>query len=551
MATTPFDYASYLSSIGPPSGGGAPYSTTMPYDNPYGNDSFDWATSNPSNGMRQDRGYFANWGAQEGQNLSAQQAYEQELQGQYGGAMNQMAGTIGNNPGYTPTEMSNIVNPAAYEQGMTTPDQYASLAPTQAEQTAMEGNPGSYGEYLNPALQQLASNDSTQNNSANTSINNTTQWMNNDISQEGNSVNTALSNGNLTPTANYYNDLADTYNGTAAQVKSAVNSPNLQLQLNPNQYIMSNGEVQGMENQAAQAVNLSSQQQMSQIRQAAMAAGNSDPMALAALQNQYNTTEQENAANAVTSAQIQAEDAQRQTEMGYAQAALGAGQTQSQMQMSGALASGQMGENTYQTAENTNLSAAQYLASQQASQANIQANQGLSANQWTGQQGIGTAEDFGNMYQNALEYGGTEGTNVAETQDQAAAQRAAELYGIRQGNTQYQQGQTYGQNFNTQSQLSNLYQAAANARMAGQNEFLGWATGQTNQANESNLNLNQQQIGTAGVTFPNMNQATGQWGNYTLGQYGQSWGGQFQGALMGGLSTAMNTAAKAGVGSQF
>ena len=90
---------------------------------------------------------------------------------------------------------------------------------------------------------------------------------------------------------------------------------------------LSDQEVQDLQNQAGVAANLSRTSDYNKTYQAALAAGNADPMALAALNTQNETMKASDAANAETSARISAEDAQRATKLNYAEANLGANQT--------------------------------------------------------------------------------------------------------------------------------------------------------------------------------------------------------------------------------
>lgn len=501
----------------------------------------DWSQGDPSQAQREDRAYFSNWNENSARDLASQQAYQRQLAQMYGGAMDTAGAKLGDNPGWTPQEKSDIINPDAWKSGMTGPEGFASLNPTAAETSGMTGDPSKYSFYFDPVTQAMPQNISTASASSARANEDATRQMGGVLQGEGDTFNSASGDTDLRPSSGYYGAMHDAVTGAQSGVRSALDPSKLSLDLDKNKYIMSDGEVQDIQEQAGRAASLSRTANYEDIQRRALAGGNADPMALAALRSEYDTRAASDAAGGVTSARIAAENAQRDTMMNYGQAKLGADQTAAGLRSSAEMGLGQFGAGVAQESTGTQLSAAQQLAALRSGQAETMANQGIGAAQWTGNNANQNAQNYANLYQNALQYTGTQGTQIQQAQDQAAQQRAAQLYGIRQGNTQYGQQQGFQQNYLTQGQLANLYQNAATARVGGDTNFLNWSTGQNQFNTNAGLQLNQQQIGTANTAFGNMNTATGQWGNYDLGKSGQSFGTAFKQSLGGFLGNPIGS----------
>jgi hypothetical protein len=76
---------------------------------------------------------------------------QQGLSGQYGNAANAAYGQLAQQPGYSAGDAQNIIQANRINGAVTTPDQYASLNPTDAESQGMMGDTGSYGRAYNPS----------------------------------------------------------------------------------------------------------------------------------------------------------------------------------------------------------------------------------------------------------------------------------------------------------------------------------------------------------------------------------------------------------------
>lgn len=518
-----------------------PTAAPPPLGNPYDSYKYNYnQTGDPAVAIRSNLAQAGNWGSRQATNLSGQQDYQQQLAQMYGGAANATGAQVLANPGYTSDEMSHYVDPSAYNKGVTSADQFASLDPTAAETEGIQGDPASFSKPLENVSPAMLSNIGNASTKADTITGDATAAQGHAIGQEGDTFNGINSDASLSPSAGYYSALGDDVSSTQSKVDSALDPSKLSLNLDPN-YQMSDAEVQDIQNQAGVAANLSRTADFQKTQHDALAAGNADPLALAALNRENETMKASDSANAETSARIAAEDAQRGTKLNYAEANLGANQTSAGLRSSGALQEGQFAAGTQQAATNTQLSAAQNLANMRTGQATTMANQGIGAAQYTGSQGASNTADYAALYNQALQYQGTQGTNVAEAQNAASTGAASQLYNIRQGNTQYGQQQGFNQNYLTQQQLSSLYGNAANQRIAQQNAGLGWSTGEQNTATNAGLTLNGQQNQAAATTLGSQNQAAGQWANYNLGTSSQGFGNQFTSALGSSLGKSIGS----------
>ena len=236
------------------------------------------------------------------------------------------------------------------------------------------------------------------------------------------------------------------------------------------------------------------------LKRRAAASGNASPMAVAA-------------ADAATDARLAARGQQRQAATGVEQTRLGAeqGLTSTEMAAAGNVAGQQMG-------------AAQYQGGlSQAAQNQILANQMGAAQYTTGM-----------------------GTNIRQAQDVANAQRQQQLYGIRQGNTQYGQQSTYQQGMGVNQALSQGYANAAQQRMQGQQQYRGFLTGQQGQALGAYQTGQGQRIQNYNALTGGMNANAAQWGNWQLGKASQPTGFQQAVAIGAGALASQQQQKKPG-----
>jgi hypothetical protein len=561
-----------------------------------------WATNDPQTAMKDNRTYAASMGGNLDNMLGGQQAYADQLEAFYRNPMNAEAANIAQTPGYTTDELGNITRGDQYAQGVTGADSYSQLNASDQEKAAMKGDPNSLYNFYNPdqlnSINQDSATrqrgrfgdtqgamnanlegtqgrldtsigqatgrlDSSLEGAANriaSSLDQTQGSMQSALDQQKQGYGQAINPSNLRVDAGFLPAVEGAYQQHAGAMDAATGSSKLNLNLSPQDYLMSNQELQDTVNQAGQSVQNARQSQMDAYTRAAQASGNADPMALAALATQTQNQGNEAAANAQTNAYLAAKGQQRGLAMNYAGANLAAGQTQAGMQVGAQenQMSQQLGEaNAYEqmrlgaeqglTADQmaaiqpqtgSQMGAAQYLSGAQLGSAqylgsagqtageylgslNTGANQymgnaRLGADQYLGSTGIGMEQGIGQQAQNTGQYLTNTGTGIAQNVNQLNTQYGNQQYQNRLQNTMYQQQNTFNQNTAIQDRQAAAYQAAANARMGGQNQFLNWSTGQVGQAVGQNQTAAQQRVGLYGEQTGAINQATGQWGNYNL-----------------------------------
>ncbi len=413
QAPPQFDYSQYLAQNAlDPNAAPGPQGGPSVYTGWTGN----LSDTNPADILQQNRQLSLNTGANLGQNLADSTATNTALTAYYRNAANTAYSGLAQQPGYSPTEAADITRQSQLYSGLTTPDQYASLAPTAAETAGIQGNPQSIGQYYDPSQ--------------------------------------------LTQGSAYQQALQGTLGGIGGDV-SALQGDTSQF---AQKYQMTPAEQQDIV--ASTSADLASQRagEEGDIQRAANAAGVSQ-LGVAAAENRVNVQGTAAAGDALTNARIAASNA--------AAARLQGIQTAEQNTANTGVGAGAITAGAQTAAEGQRIGAEQY--SQQL------------------------------------------GTGIATTEDAAAAARASQLYGIRQGNTQYAQQSTYGQNLATQQQLANANTNVAGARIAGQNNYLNFLTGQTGQtlgAQQTSQGLQQQ---NASTMLGNANTAGGQKANLSLG----------------------------------
>lgn len=525
MGTSPFPYADYLNS--------AP--SYLP--NYQGPSSYNpnWNTQDPAAQMRDNRAYFAATGGSLDNMLGGQQNYASQLEAFYRNPMNAAAGQLATTPGYTSDELSNITRGDQYQKGVTTQDQYNSLGPTDAEYSGMAGNPSSLYGWFDPAYGEQIDQGSAGAQrgvmgQAGSSLGST-------LAQQQQGYKAAIDPTALSLDPGYLSSVIQAYGQHSGAIDAATNSPKLDLNLAPQDYLMGDKELQDTVNQAGESVQNARQSQMDNYTRQAQASGNADPMALAALASQTQNQGNEAAANAQTNAYLAARGQQAGRAMNYAQANLGAGQTQAGMQVGAQenLLAQQMGEaNTYQQMR---LGAAQNLTADQMAAVQAQTGAQMGAAQYLGSTGLGMEQGIGRQAADTQQYNTNTGTQIAGQVNALNTGFQNQQYQNRLGNNMYAQQNTFNQNTGVNDRQAAAYQSAANARIGGNNQFLNWSTGQTGQAVGQNQTAAQQRIGLYGSQAGAINNATAQQGDYDLKKSAQpNWFDKLVGAASGAAS---------------
>ena len=469
------------------------------------------------------------------QNQNQAYASNQDLASQsfrndaYPVAQNMLAG----HGGYSPDEMGAITRTSEYEQGVASPTQYASMAPTSAEQAGMTGDTGSYYNWFNP--QQMSDMQTGSAQAQRNYLNQMGTQQGDALGQMQTSYGSALQNQGLNYDPSGVNSALTAGN---AGIQGSYDPNSLQQNANfAKNYQMSDADVQAMQNQAATTQHNLAQGKFDQIQQAAANSGYNSPMALAHANEQLQLQGDINAGDEALNAQVAAKNMQAQrlygTETNRQQTAANAANTNIGV-------ASNIANRGLSTASNTagaTLGAQQNLAGMQIGAAGNLAQQRVGAANTLGSLGAGTEAGIGNQAQNTQQYITNTGTGIAQAQDTANVARQNNLYGIRQGNQQYQIGNTFNQNLATQDRLSNSALQGANMRINQQNAGLGWYTGQQGLANQNVQNTMNRQASLYGTQANAANAVTGQKVNQDNSTRSTSFGtalGQGFGRALGG-----------------
>lgn len=497
----------------------------------------DLTSNDPNRIFRNSQNVSYNLGAGIDSDLYQQGQQYGNMASGYGNAMNRSYQQLQQNPGYSPEQQQQIIREQQYQGLQATPEQYAALGPNAGESAGMTGDPSSYGKAYNPN----AINTGTQEMADHLRQNvGKTEGVNSNIlGQQQQSLSKAIDPKQLNASGAYQDansailnttgDRLDSASANATnRLDSATNNPALGISGEyGRQAGMTDAEVQQMADAGARDVGLRYQAAEGDAERRAAAGGNTSALAVGAQKARLGQQSATESADARVNAQLAARQAQRGAATGVEQTRLGAEQYQTGQKVNAgqylgsqgsqnAQYEGQLAGNINQQQENTRLGAATNLAGMNIGAANQVAQNQLQANQYTGNQGAATEQAIGAQGQQGQQFSQNLGTNIAMAQDQTAAQRAAQQYGIRQGNQQYQIGNTFNQGTGVNDRLSQSNTNVANAGRADQQENRQWLTGQTGTYLGAQQNSQQQRIGNYGTLTGAMNNNANAWGNYQL-----------------------------------
>lgn len=417
--------------------------------------------------------YINNAGQQINQEAQGNLAYEGGLQSQYTGSQNQALNALSQTPGYTPSEASNIdVNYGQYNTP-TSALQSQFLTPT--EQAGIAGNPNqpvgvassgtnAEGAFLNQEQGELGSTLGSYQGQ----LGDTTGAF-----QQGTTGAASGLQGNLNNATGGLSSGLNAAQGKFGSLDSAVDNSNLAFDPTGTEKQITDQQVQQMATNAGEVVGSQYQTAEDQLQRQAAAAGNTSPLAIAAANARLQQQSASGTANAVSAADIQALQAQEQQATSIEQQREGAAFQQAGLQAGAA------------TTEQSQAQAAAGLSgTQNISAQELAGEQNIAAQEAAGQAGINSASAYNNAALTAEQQYGAQAQSTASnmeqqnygassTAEQEAASRAATLGTNRQttqtgvNNTQYSQG-TGSQQLTSQGS-----QATGNARIAGQNTYLG------------------------------------------------------------------------------
>lgn len=223
------------------------------------------------------------------------------------------------------------------------------------------------------------------------------------------------------------------------------------------------------------------------LMQQANAQGNTSPLALQAARERMRQSGAVNEANAMSDAAIAAKQLQLNTTQGRENTRLGAAQNYANL---GTSNEQYMGRETLGT--ETTLGAAEQGAEQ------YLGNQAQQAQMYLGNSRVSNEQQLGQAGTQAEEFKTATNLGAGQQAEATTSQRAGQIAGNRQQTGQFIYGQNAAANTNF-----------ANQRMANEQEYRGYVTGQGNQANQAVTIGNQQRIGAYGTQLGAQNTASG------------------------------------------
>jgi hypothetical protein len=382
----------------------------------------------------------ANNAAQQGQNIQQEAGQNVDYFGNLMNTAQQQAQAyadpIGANPGFTPAEASQInVN---YGQFNTPQSELNKQFLTSGEQQAIQGNTQAPVDVMNTAL------------------GNTGQELNAYQANLGNQA------------AQGQNWITQAAAGAPDVVSNAAS--NINAAITPEQQAMlSDADVNALATQAGVTEGNLYQAQRDAVRQAAAAAGNTSPLAIAAAENRLINEQGGAVGNAMANARLGAQQQKFSQQQGL-----------TAQQIAAQTALGQQG-----------LSA----AGLQENAAQAAANQGLTAAELAGQAGL-----------QEQEFAAQQGYGAANTAEQANAARAAQLAADRQATQQNVSNTAYGQGVGSAQATAQGAEATGNARMNQQQQYLNFLTGEQLAGQQGQANSIAQQIAGMGTEGQLVNQ---------------------------------------------
>lgn len=409
-------------------------------------------------------------------------------------------------PGFTPQEQEQISQTDAtgkllgvdYNANYLNPDVQSSISGDPYKQ--MEAyNPGQMQDTINSGSANINQVTGATANQLGTNVTNTNAAMQGAIdpnalaasSQYGKSMGTALGGAQT--------GVGKTLGTEASSVNSAIDPS--KLSITPEQQ-------QAMVTAAGTTVGNQYRQQQAQIAQKALEQGNTSPAALAAMQERSNIESGSASGDAMTNARIAAANAALGAEQYQTGAKVGAAEQQGALGTSAAENLGQMGLTAAQQQEATRLGAQQYVTNANLGVAQNTGAMGAQAGQFEGQQQLNAQQGLLQSGLGAEQYQQTSGMAGLAAGENAASNRALALGTNQQTTNETNQANQFNRGMTVAQQQSSAAQAGANARIAGQNTYLGGVTGQEAQAQQGALTSQGQQVSALGATTGAANQAT-------------------------------------------
>jgi hypothetical protein len=546
--------------------------------------------SDPYEMFKQDRRSWYDRGNRLDQDARDEQARRFGLEGTYRNQMDSTYGDLLNNPGYTPDEQANILRQDELGRLGLTQDQVNGFQFRDDEQAAIMGNPNSQRGWYNPAegegiVNQVeggirGSMDDWRNTAYGT-------W-----GEGAGLTRSAIDNAQLGPGADYMGSQDAYLGGGSAGIRGAYGNPNLQMDagfmgnqnaalaggdsavrgFTGNQALGADAQYmqdmqfgpeaqQEMEQSARTSIGNYGRSMRDRVERNAAQSGINSPLALAAglnnLQGQ-NAIDQEDAAlNArVAARRLGLDTTQRredtrlgaeqfrgnlgaQSELGLLRNRVATNEGMEGMRLSAAgrqAALGLQGEGMIMNAglgaagEREGFRSGAERARMGARVANEQdlMRTGIGVAGDLGRAGIGAATAIGDRRTDTHRYNTDTGIGIERDIDRQQTARSLGLAANRQQTAQQGQQAMFNQGFQTNNALAQRHAGIADARRGDQNEYRGWATGQTNQQAQLGQNARQQRVSNFGTQAGAVNNSTSNYGQYDLARRGLGFGTAFK-----------------------
>jgi hypothetical protein len=246
---------------------------------------------------------------------------------------------------------------------------------------------------------------------------------------------------------------------------------------------MSDQQVQDLATSAARGVGAQYQSTQDQIRQNAMAAGNTSPLALGSAMGALNRSSAASQADALNKARLDALAAQRAAATGI---------------------------------QNTQLQAGQYQAGLGTQAGLALTNAALQNNQFNTTANEGAVQYAGNLANNNQQFNANMSTNLQSQAEQNSSNRAAQIAGNRQGisqgnqNTQLGINQLQSQRGGQVANMNQQVQQEGRQAATGQQQYYGNQANQANQFRLQGQQLTNNAMGGAASGYANWGSTGGQ-----------------------------------------
>jgi hypothetical protein len=384
-----------------------------------------------------------------------------------------LSGWIGdqyNNPGYGQDIENGILQNGGLDKGYTSDDEYGDNQLSEGEQGDIKGNVGSRGAWFNPGKLEGADRQAAD-------------WSRGALDSYGNNVRGALDKGDA-QVGDELNTLSNNVHGSLDSSEAATrgqiaglgkglrdNASSYQSNaigaIDPNKLTLSDDEVNQVGEEAGRQVGAQYGSTRDRLIANAKAAGQGNPLAIAAAEGRLNHDSAVSGADATADARIQALQAQKEGNKGVANMRLATYGKAADLGETAAALPGQLGTNAELSMGGRRVDAEAGLGNTRAGYANQRSNARTGAEGDIGQAGIGVESANGNRSYQTEANNQQFGTDVARDADTTASTRAATIAGNRQQTNQANQANRWSQALAGTNAASNRYNTIGQARQQG------------------------------------------------------------------------------------